>query len=1107
MKYMKKIFWLLALAASAALGSCTLDQGGDIINNGGNGESIKLKLNVGALSANVTRSTAATEEEKAVHTLTLLFFTPSSDGSGEYVDYSTLDNPVIGGYANQITFRSGSPLRASLPYNILAVANVDRGGYLSHTYNPTAGSPAEVPYGSIGDWCAGFEGMTEAQVIAAAAVGIAGNADESDRVADEAVRIKSDEILMGTTAAKTAEQEIVEMTLTRAVSRFDVVNNASGYDVVSASIWNGNRYSRIWGENVLVVEPAVARFYGVDAEADPGPNGGYLDIMNTLYSFENFVFGPRDTDAKTTCLIIGVQEEGTGAVTYHRINIAPQDQISQSLRRNMVYQVTVRGVKGNGAATESGAYTGGNNELNYIINYWDLDDEEGIIRFDGKNVLAVPVSRIQFLSDAAQREYSIFTFGDGVLGMSVLNMSEGITASLTGNTLKVSVTALPEGVERNGTLKFTFAGLEATVDINQTEKLDTYLELSTHSLPAFPDAANAGLNDDANAIKVNASGTWTAELRNNETDPSVYKFSFRQDSYLGAIDSSDPAFAGLIVNNTVKVYTSSANADDDPREAFVLFRLNSDPTIAQAAILIQRGVSDITVMPNIAEMRFAASGGALTANTLTVRTDLFGGYYTEWNATVENTSNGDDSWFKAVYNYDPTVSGNNRVTVTAPQPNFTGADITATLRLRISGTATYIDIPVVQETYSLTLSPATTTSFVAVAGGTSEEVAVVIPTGATWSATILDNRTTGSQNLAAGHQGYLVDGSGNPVTSLSGMQGTQKLKVSFPKLLTPNVNLTPEIEVRVFITGTNIEKTITFRQSPLVPRQVLTQSYSYSYFSFGISTTGASTTPDVYSRSVWYNMVNTANFSNNGSALLYIAGTPSRPTGYFSDTNLASGLTLLNINRTGNTLGLADNNTSKWNEANTWWQAADGNTMIIGTDSGVPAFLTSRGYTRGTNGAGDVEAQHQINNNETDRATRLMQYILRDGPATQGTSLTEFEINDIQLRINSTRTEMSGWPDTAVAILKYRQANATALIDLENQLIVFTEVDAFYGYFTGAAVYPPPIYGGPHYDKFLTNLVAVMLNMTQYGTHWTDHLTGKATGGYAALAPESIDYK
>lgn len=1087
---MKKIVYAITLLAAVVLGACTLTPDDNAGNDAGT-DAFRLVTKIDGLETGVTRSVAATEEEKKVHSLTLLFFEASADGTGRYIDYHVLTD-VIHGVGKEVIFGSGSKLTRSGAYNILAVANLDQNRYVK------LGDEGMT----VDGWCNAFAGKTENEVIAEALANITGDSDGSR--CDE-VRIYPDKILMNAMAAKAADQTLVEMTLTRNVCRLDVVNRDAGYHLRSATIFNAAKYSRVWSDEVA--NGTVERFYGVEAEPD---GAGYKDIRNELYCFENFMYKPSATDkpesgntSSTTCLVIGMQKHGETDITYHRVNIAPKDGLPQSLKRNMVYQVTVRGVYGAGESTEVNARNNGENNLNYIINYWDLDEGDGIIKFDGKNVLAVPTSKIQFTSAAETREYNIFTFGEGVLVLAGNRTDPGITATLTGNTLRVEATALPEGTERTGELKFTFAGMEADVAIVQNENFDHYLELSTYSLPTFPNVANKGVTDGA--VVVSASGKWEAELRNNVLDQNLgtYKFSFLQDSYSGRITSDD------VAGNTFPVYTASANADAYSREAFVVVRLVDDNTIAKAVLLTQKGMSDMTFYPQADKIVFAPDGTASTQNIFTVNPDMLDGKYLEWRAVMEYDDPADAGQFVANYTWDPVRSGDNKFIVVATKSNLTGRKITARVKVSlVDNPSVGFTIPVEQSFYSLSIYPETSQYKVPKTGGESESVDVMIPESLTWSATIV-NRTVEGVSLVAGHQGYLVDERGNHVTELTDMSPTQKLKVYFPKLLTPNINATPEIVVRVQLTNAPLYKEITFRQEALVGRPVVIQSStSTGYGSLGTQS-ASETKPNLGSHSSYVQefsdylasakICNSQTASSNLEA--YINGATRRAANY--STTPGSGVTGFMVT----TKSLTD---TEFAYLENWRKADDGNFVLLAVDiddwdKTFERYLSKfHGYTGANSGSRDASKISTAWNIPVSNKQKLFDYLMRHGPATAFIKPGYLPYSTMQFtNADGVNKKISSYPDTTMPLLVKANGDVMITIDLEKRIMIIGETSYLSGSeYDDISKTLLPVLNDK--SMFLANLTALINLVQAYGSHFTDHFTGKATGGYAVMTLNQV---
>ena len=412
--------------------------------------------------------------ENDIFTLHMLFFERSSTGKGLYKGFYSVEipegKPLNMNLPVSVVFNEETGLSDQEAYNILLVANLDY-------YLPDG----------LDAWKAILPGMRQDEVTELTKAYVSGQPNESVYEGGDVP------LPMSAGTVKEPNEGRIDVLLSRTVARFDVVSHIKyEYDLVTASLWNAFPHSSIWDAPVdFDSTHRLERYYGIRNKVDPGsPEGIYEDISGGLYTFENRVTDPQARDKKTTCLIVGLRNRDAsapdyGKVLYYRINIL-SSQTGQDLKRNNSYQITIRNVIGKGYNTEREAYEGEDNRLEIVINYWDLDDD-GIIQYDGDNVLAVPMKRINIPREGDEREYSILTIGQGTLAVSRNTVPAGIDVILKGNRLYVNSTALEQSeTERTGEIDLSFGALKATVVIRQSGDAGDFLSVSPTELPSFP---------------------------------------------------------------------------------------------------------------------------------------------------------------------------------------------------------------------------------------------------------------------------------------------------------------------------------------------------------------------------------------------------------------------------------------------------------------------------------------------------------------------------------------------------------------------------------------------------------------------------------------------
>ncbi|MCD7976371.1 MAG: hypothetical protein LUG51_04155, partial [Tannerellaceae bacterium] len=680
---MKKNFLFFAGLVCALLLTCCSEIDESLRGPEGGKGNLSFTLNIPGSAANTYATIDAVGGEDEVHTLYVLFFEASNDGSGKFLEAHDI-SPASGsvyksGQTIHLELEAESNISKSESYNLLFLANADY--YL------------EIHGGISKDWAAEFEGKTENE-IKQKRVGITANPASPGSNYYSYSSYIQDNLMMSGAVTKAANEENVLTELTRIVSRFDVVNKAGAeYKLVSASIWNAFPVQTVWDINFSdFTLDRIQRLYGIIAEGDT-INGG-------LYAYENFVTQPTQNDALTTCLILGIEYKGQ--VSYYRVNACLDNQ-SQQLKRNNAYTFTIVKVLGLGDNSEEDAYRNEDAYLNVQINEWDVDNQGNII-FDGENILAITSTNVTFDRTGGEVPVEIYTAGEGELQLTQQDLPAGFSVNLDKNVL--TVTATPSDVDKAGYAVLQFGKLKTTVRINQTGDIGEYLTLSHTSLPTYPSSPSTG----EVVVTATSSGPWSAYIYNADG-----RFTF---------DNGGTTMTGDNMT-TFSINTIAQNSDILTEYAFVLVTLDSDPDLSRVLIISQKGTGDIVLQEAHREVRFSANGDYMTAPE----------DYTFHVSTQDN-----QPWDVALYGphrdyFEYSInSDSTEVSITAKGVNPDELDMTAQLRIFLkANTGVNTNIDITQEHHSLTVIPETF-AIIPTDGGNSEGITATGTT--TWTATL-----------------------------------------------------------------------------------------------------------------------------------------------------------------------------------------------------------------------------------------------------------------------------------------------------------------------------------------------------------------------------------
>ncbi len=750
---MKKILIFLFGASFLLLNACMREQ--QVVGPNPS-ENLTLTLRLESLAGDYGKTRGAenvpsVRNENLVNSLHLLFFNPTT---GAYVDYSeiTLPEPTEanpdGGTPMNIDGEAVFPEgKVDGAWKILALGNILDDYFIDE---------------SVEDWMSRWSGRSYEEVVNAA-VGLL------------PVAIAPDRIPMYGTMDKAAGEEQLHLLMTRIVSRIDVTNEAAGYTLVSATLWNGFPVTSIWGDDDpdYTNEARRINFYGVsgeDAIEDEKIRGG-------LYTFENIVgaLAPEDYyDDKTTCLIIGLQPDGGGATQYYRANLHNNNG-QQRLRRNHVYNLVIDAVGGVGQSDEQTAYLGRSNMLVYHIGDW-VEATNGLVVSDEYSTLSIPTKTVTMGRDASVAEFKIHTFSTLTSPAPLQIRSQSyrpalnsdgepsIEARLDGNTLVIESTDLDmDNTPRSGVIVLSYAGLEIAMSVSQSGTHDHFLIVTEPDGGILPFAAFGGI--PSGLIRVQASGDWTATL-------NMTGFSFDSNTAFGAVkkiwtnpdkDADGNVVTGSNANTTLglitpdetdttcdkfRVWTFDANMLNNAREAFIVVELDGHEEDYTAIIMLtQNFIKKLLYAPYSASGAPAydsgdwiEEGGSVTFDGMgngivsgydqwfvqSSRNEDDNSYQTWTSAKIISGGNDDRSHFTVTEPaHDGSDLSQNIVKVEAVGMNASGRDYEMTLRVQ-TDQVSYSDIKVIQKSASFELSPGgLLTGKIPYQGGTSETISVV----------------------------------------------------------------------------------------------------------------------------------------------------------------------------------------------------------------------------------------------------------------------------------------------------------------------------------------------------------------------------------------------
>lgn len=906
---MKKFLMYGLLLAGVVLTSCQYTEMIDPVTpdkpqQGKTRLQVTIEEPAGSMMPSTRGPLAPTGFESDVYNLHLLFFEHTTDGSGKLVaDYDVASTYLTTTAEDPSIYILGEPFELEI--------GTGEGVKLSHTERYTILAYANI---DVVDMEAMAEGTTTENEVREIIHDFTD--DEWNDVihnSKSSYSILPDKSLpMSGTTIKEPDQELVTLKLTRMVARIDVELQLEGYELQSMYVFQMAQKSRIW-ESLNPDDLGIADqtyTYTLDS-----PTVGYNALTSkTVYVFENFVGDPITNKDKLTTLVLRLKNEGNSSVRFYRVDLHPEGE-GQSLKRNHVYQVTVKGVVSEGADNELSALQSTDQMLDYTINNWAAD-EDGLILNDGTNLLVAPSRYIRFGPEAGTREYLIYTYGTGTPEITKRNLPDGFTVTLSGNTLKVEVTALPGPVngyqeERTGNIELGYAGMRGTIQIVQSPRDDYYLNLDKKSpLPIWPSGGGS-----ANTITVSSSGSWKAEIYNTvdnaEPNPG---FSFEGGVFTASGDNGDP----------IRVVPTGSNPSNSVRQGFVIVTLDDDKKYRQVLVMQQEAIGTIEITPDydpVVGLPFDAGGFAkLVGNGSTQNYYQINvqpgkdanGKLNVWDALLSGT---DAEFFTLTKVNDPiapyvVISAKGENNPGNPGFNFGGAkEAMVTVMLpggnTVDGSA--IELSLTQEALVFDFTRISSAGVVPVTGSMVRtkvwaddvkrddytireegyrdfvEYRINLPASLQWRATIVGQSLPNTSTLGyQRHEGYLIDNDGNKVAgaTITGRTPANTVRVGFDQIYYPliqyaddeEVTNRPEVRIKVevldkngVVIGSIGSQEITVRQEPLKPKtlEMLSMGPDDGTTGYGaISSTGGGSH---YITRFRTQLINTTNFGPTGT--------------------------------------------------------------------------------------------------------------------------------------------------------------------------------------------------------------------------------------------------
>ena len=982
----------------------------DFVENG-----FFMKLDVQGSGIVGTRVTTVPGEpgESDVHSLYLLFFDAVG---GEFVDYINASPQSADGAMEyeplsmttpiRVDF-AGTNLKTDADYRILAVANI-------HAYV------------SLPAWLNSFSGTSFNQAQARLLDG------------SDVSYISSQELLMTSSITRRAGQEMVHINLLRALVRFDVEMDVNGYQLESVSVWNVPVLTALWNSDYNDFREHFEHF---TTNNELGQGTVHKGVV---YSFENSVTGSFQGDTFTTCLILGIRDvrpEGTGRVTYYRVNV--NESGAQLLRRNHVYHVTVSAVRRAGENTERDAWTGIGTWLDINVRQWQ-DGGQGGVMFDGEDILAIGANRIDFDGDGGTENVTIFTFSpnpETTLQMVDTDLPTGIEATLDEATSTLIIKAYSTSVARSGFIELQFGTMRGVVQVVQSDQQNLYLDLSvgTTEMPLFP---QGGASHSGN-VTVTSSGSWTAVLYGEE-----FTFGYHGGLAGGARVTTVSGISG----STFSVSTIGSNAASESLYAFVIVSLDANPTINRVLVLRQDGNAFIELVDRMqANLLFRPDGKTICGN------DYFDVLITasdDWQTSLSGPTAGRFSFENRYIEHSTGKQHYLRIRANAPLTTALDATATITGFLTIDPSIR-TQIQLRQQAYTLSLSPTTFPAVPATGGKVHLTVTSSYPNWATAPANYVELEVGGIPT--------------HPIT-VERVGNTNTLVVDFPLIPANVIGTSPTATVTARIPGTDVSASVTIQQGQRVLRDLYILTARSGHWGTWHATAG-----DVFTRSnlgrLRDEIAGTSNFGANGVVL-------SGSRTFSSQTGINALLPNDNVHIY---LSNSTHLTAAQGAQVRAWLAGDARRVLIVT-SEFPFETSVTGVRNllGPEWTGHHEGSTLARGVTGNANTSLIHaYLFRDGPFSTGTDVSA----QVSVRpLDAIGGTLSTWSPTFVPIIFHPGSTSRVGmgIDPVNRIVYIGEPEIF-----GRGVRTNTDWGNAANIQFVRNVAAWIINTTQRGEEFT----------------------
>ena len=1004
-------------------------------------DEFELELSMSAPSARSYATVPSEAGEARVNSLHLLFFEHSDDETGAFVAHHEIppsrlveDGEAIDlaqGKTLTVRFGNDSPLNKSTSYSILVIANA---------LNPS--DRTKTIWGTpVDDWLSSFDSFTEGDVT---------RDSRYSRASSSASPFARDNLLMSARIAREAGQPRTRAILSRVVARFDAELRADlPYKLRSLSIWNAYPETSIWErDDFEYAAMPLQRFYGIET-GEKASRGG-------LYAFENYVNAPAVNDDRTTCLVIGLEDESDGHTYYYRQNICARD-CPQQLKRNNVYRVSIQRVNARGAASELEAYRSEEVLLETIINAWNAG-QGGEMFYNGESALILPASLVSFTSAAETREYRVYARGAGKLAITGNTLPDGLSATLDDDKLTLAAAA-GEANPRGGYVELSFGSLRGIINVTQEAAVTRYLRLGATSVPVF--AGNVAATSEE--IRVNSSGDWTARIYNANYpyagDRPAFAFGDATSVDLVKTGASGQGFTVSTTGPNGHIAGSPPVAA--PVVSFLLVQLDDDPTVRKVLMLTQKPAGGFAMGSSQKQLLFDASGrplpGASNKELFAVKTS---DPDEAWNATLSGADAG------AFQLLDPTGAaplalphvGDGGFVIKASD-NALDKELSAAATVTLGAQSFVIKLS--QARHVLSITPGTLSPLLAAGGTTPDVVVNSSAAGKKWRATLVNATPSQQASLSADAPGVL---------EIVGQPLGGSFNVTFPPLtqpfVAPRAAVTVQMEDYPWLVAT-----LVVSQQSYKPRAIAVQTAHATY--------GRMDAPGNH-----YNYFSAAsdalrardNFGPNENAKVRIAA--GSLASWPRNATVSNTSAVLFINN-----GLSS---SQRSSAVAWRKEHPGNTIIFALDLGNSnnESLLRAIYNDATLRVSDPSLNDSDWNNRATLAARggteegrarLWKYLV-GGAGPFG------EVNadnvDLHPRYDMVDGALSHAPPTLITLLTVRRENNAEYIQLAidpvQNIVIIGNMDMFAG--TNNR-FPE----GSDNWKFLHNFLAYVVNAAQYG--------------------------